>query len=84
MSLQATQVLLAVSKKYEGGHLEQISGPLQERHLSPKTLVQLMQFARSLYSPTLHYLMPNPSIKANEIPTTRTDPIISETSISLT
>jgi hypothetical protein len=84
VSLQATQVLLTESKKYEGGHLEQTSGPLQERHLSPKTFVQLMQFARSLYSPTLHYLIPNPSIKANETPTTRIDPIIRETSISLT
>lgn len=84
MSLHATQVLLAESKKKDGGHFEQTSGPLQDRHLSPKTFVQLMQFARSLYSPSLHYLIPNPSIKANETPTTRIDPRISETRISLT
>jgi hypothetical protein len=82
--LQATQVLLTESKKYAGGHFVQTSGPLQERHLSPKIFVQLMQLARSLYSPSLHCLIPNPSMNANEMPTTKTDPIISETNISLT
>ena len=61
-----------------------MSGPLQVRQLSPNKDLQLMQLALSLYSPSLHYLTPNPSTNAKDVPKTSADPIISEIIISLT
>jgi len=59
-SLHKTHVLLKVSKKEAGGHFEHKTGPSQARQFSPNIFEQLMQFALSLYSPSLHCRIPNP------------------------
>ena len=73
-----------MSKKFELGHLVQTSGPLQVMHLSPRVLLQGMQFALSLYSPSLHYLIPNPYTVDTDITIVNRAPSMIANRISLT